>query len=154
MVAVRDATGRLLSVFQNWRFRPELQKVLAIAGAGELGRLVQVRLVSHGFGRRWDWQTLRRFGGGSLNNTGAHLIDAALTLFGPGEPRVLYVSDCVQTLGDAEDHLKVVLTPDPADGDAARRRPSTSRSPPPAPTSSRCSTSWARKAGWWAATAS
>ncbi len=119
MVAVRDATGRLLSVFQNWRFRPELQKVLAIAGAGELGRLVQVRLVNHGFGRRWDWQTLRRFGGGSLNNTGAHLIDAALTLFGPGEPRVLYVSDCVQTLGDAEDHLKVVLTPDPADAHAA-----------------------------------
>ena len=116
---------------------------------------MQVRLVNHGFGRRWDWQTLRRFGGGSLNNTGAHLIDAALTLFGPGEPRVLYVSDCVQTLGDAEDHLKVVLTPDPADADAAeRRRRSTSRSPPPAPTSSRCSTSWARKAGWWAATAS
>ena len=120
MVEVRDATGRLLSVFQNWRFRPELQKLLAIVGAGLLGRVVQARLCNHGFGRRWDWQTLRRFGGGSLNNTGAHLIDAALTLFGPGEPRVLYVSDRVQTLGDAEDHLKIVLTADPQDPDAAQ----------------------------------
>ena len=62
MVEVRDATGRLLSVFQNWRFRPELQKLLAIVGAGLLGRVVQARLCNHGFGRRWDWQTLRRFG--------------------------------------------------------------------------------------------
>ena len=119
MVAARDASGRLLSVFHNWRFRPELQKVLAVVRSGVLGRILQVRLVQHRFGRRWDWQTLRRFGGGSLNNTGAHLIDAALTLFGPGEPRVLYVSDCVQTLGDAEDHLKIVLTPDPSEPDAA-----------------------------------
>ena len=112
MIAVRDTTGRLLSVFQNWRFRPELQKVLALVASGIIGRVVQARLVNHGFGRRWDWQTLRRFGGGSLNNTGAHLIDAGLTLFGPTEPRVLYVSERVQTLGDAEDHLKIVLSSD------------------------------------------
>lgn len=115
MVAAGEAAARRLSVFQNWRFRPDLQKVLAVIGAGTLGRIVQVRLANHGFGRRWDWQTLRRFGGGSLNNTGPHLIDAALALYGEGEPRVLYVSDRVQTLGDAEDHLKIVLTPDPGD---------------------------------------
>jgi len=119
MVAAGEAAARRLSVFQNWRFRPDLQKVLAVIGSGALGRIVQVRLANHGFGRRWDWQTLRRFGGGSLNNTGPHLIDAALALYGEGEPRVLYVSDRVQTLGDAEDHLKIVLTPDPGDPAAA-----------------------------------
>ena len=119
LAAAGHAAGRLLSVFQNWRFRPDLQKILAVIGAGALGRIVQARLVNHGFSRRWDWQTLRRFGGGSLNNTGPHLIDAGLALFGAGRPRVLYVSDRVQTLGDAEDHVKIVLTPDPGDPAAA-----------------------------------
>lgn len=118
MVAAREASGLLLSVFQNWRFRPDLQKVLAVVASGVLGRIIQARIVTHGFRRRWDWQTLRRYGGGSLNNTGPHLIDAALTLFGPGEPRILYVDDRVQTLGDAEDHLKIVLCADTNDAAA------------------------------------
>lgn len=120
MVKARNSSGGLFSVFQNWRFRPDFQKILSVVRSGVLGRILQVRLTNHVFSRRWDWQTLKRFGGGSLNNTGAHLIDAALILFGATDPRVLYVSDCVQTLGDAEDHLKIILTGEPTDSNVVK----------------------------------
>jgi predicted dehydrogenase len=63
----------------------------------------------HRFTRRWDWQTLREFGGGALFNAGAHLVDLALQLFGDREPRIM--ADLQRTLssGDAEDHAKILL---------------------------------------------
>jgi predicted dehydrogenase len=109
LAGAESAPGRF-TVFQNWRFKPAFQKVIALARAGTFGRLLQVRLASHGFSGRWDWQTLQSHGGGALNNTGPHLIDAGLMLFGNGQPQVLCVRDRAQTSGDAEDHLKIVLT--------------------------------------------
>jgi predicted dehydrogenase len=64
----------------------------------------------HSFGRRWDWQTLKKYGGGSLNNTGPHMIDQALQLFGDKEePEIFCHMERTLTLGDAEDHLKIIL---------------------------------------------
>ena len=114
MMEVARETGRVLAVFQNRRYEPAFQQMLEVIRSGVLGRIVHVRLASHGFGRRWDWQTLQKHDGGTLNNTCPHVIDQALALFGEGEPKVLCRLDCTLTCGDADDHVKIILHGDDA----------------------------------------
>ena len=109
MVHASREFGRTLSIFHNMRYWPDFLKIREIIDSGVLGRIVQIRLAWQRFGRRWDWQTLREFGGGMLNNSGAHLLDLAMQLFGPAEPEVTAILDRTLASGDAEDHVKVVL---------------------------------------------
>lgn len=112
-IAAAETYGRVLSPFQHRRYEPHFLKVQQIINSGALGRLVQVRMVWHQFTRRWDWQTLRQFGGGLLNNNGSHLLDHALQLLPPEvEPDVYADLQQVLTLGDTEDHVKIVLKAD------------------------------------------
>ena len=107
--AAKRAKG-CLTIFQNRRFTPDFMKVREIIRSGKLGRITLIRLCVHGFSRRWDWQTLRKFGGGSLNNTGPHFLDQALQLLGDRYPSELFCQlDRATTLGDADDHVKVVM---------------------------------------------
>ena len=109
MVAAAAASDKVLTIFQQRRYNPDFVKVKEVIDSGLLGRIVQIRLYATGFSRRWDWQTLQKFGGGSLNNTGPHFLDMALQLFGPNEPHVLCALDRTLTLGDADDHVKLLL---------------------------------------------
>ncbi|HDN02152.1 MAG TPA: Gfo/Idh/MocA family oxidoreductase [Candidatus Bathyarchaeota archaeon] len=110
MIDAAKRTGRLLTVFQNRRYAPDFMKVKEIIESGVLGRIVLIKMSWHFFGRRWDWQTLKKYGGGELNNTGPHAIDQALQLFGDKEPEVFCDLQRTLTLGDAEDHVKIILT--------------------------------------------
>ena len=110
MVAADQAAETVLSIFQNRRYNPDFVKVQEIIDSGILGRIVQIRLSESKFGRRWDWQTQKQFGGGTLNNTGPHHLDMALQLFGPTEPEISVHLDRTLTLGDADDHVSWVLT--------------------------------------------
>jgi predicted dehydrogenase len=106
-------SGRLLTVFQQWRFAPAFRKLREIIASGVLGRIVQVNLRMTGFARRWDWQTLRENHGGALLNTGPHPLDMALRLLDTdGMPAVFCVMDKATSLGDAEDHVKLILRAD------------------------------------------
>ena len=87
MAAVAEETGKLLTVFQNYRYHGDVETVRAVIESGVLGRIVLVRIAHHSFTRRWDWQTLQRYGGGTMNNTGPHVIDLGLLLFGTASPR-------------------------------------------------------------------
>jgi scyllo-inositol 2-dehydrogenase (NADP+) len=110
MLAAAQSTGRLLSGSQNSRYASDFLKVRDVLNSGKLGRILQIRINWHWFRRRWDWQTLKEFGGGSLNNDGSHAIDQALLLFGDAEPRVFcHMERTSLSSGDAEDHVKVVL---------------------------------------------
>lgn len=109
MLACARRTGRILAVFQNRRYDRDFLQIMRIIKSGVLGRIVHARIAYHGFGRRWDWQTLKRYGGGNLNNNGAHALDQALVLFGPEKPNVFCVRDRTLTLGDADDHVKIAL---------------------------------------------
>ncbi|GAB4560649.1 MAG: oxidoreductase [Anaerolineae bacterium] len=109
MIEVSKRTGQLLTVFHNRRYQPDFWKVREIINSGILGRIVMIRIAWHNFGRRWDWQTLKKYGGGTLNNTGPHIIDHALQLLGPAEPEIFCDLQRTLTLGDAEDHVKIVL---------------------------------------------
>jgi len=109
MIEASRRSGRLFAPFQNRRYDPYFQELCRIIDSGELGRIVQVRMALHDFTRRWDWQTLTEFDGGSLHNAGSHFLDQLLRLFGDAEPQVFCHMDHVLTLGDAEDHVVVML---------------------------------------------
>ena len=110
MIEVAERNQRVLSPFQNRRYEAHFQKVQEVIASGALGRVVHVRMCWHQFARRWDWQTLKRFGGGLMNNNGSHLLDHALQLLPPdAEPEVFADLQQTLTLGDTEDHVKVVL---------------------------------------------
>src|SRR5690606_32126756 len=72
MIAAAHDTGRVLTIFQQRRYNPDFVKLRELIDSGLLGRIVQIRLTESRFSRRWDWQTLQKFGGGTLNNTGPH----------------------------------------------------------------------------------
>ena len=104
-------SGCFFSVFQQSRFAPYFQKVRDVIDSGVLGRIVMIRINFNGFARRWDWQTLQKYNGGNLLNTGPHPLDQALKLFGTEEePNVFCLMDRANTFGDAEDHVKLILS--------------------------------------------
>ena len=109
MIDAARAADRVLTVFQNQRYMPSFMKVRQVIASGKLGRIVQIRIAIHNFGRRWDWQTLKEFSGGELNNTGSHFMDQALLLFGSAQPEIFCHLERTLTSGDAEDHCKVIL---------------------------------------------
>ncbi len=109
MMETARTTGRTLAIFQNYRYRPNFVKMKEIIGSGKLGRIVMIRMAMHCFRRRWDWQTLKEYAGGDLRNKAPHAIDMALQLFGEKEPEVFCLMDRALTLGDAEDHVKLIL---------------------------------------------
>ncbi|MEM7117012.1 MAG: Gfo/Idh/MocA family oxidoreductase [Chloroflexota bacterium] len=113
MIVVARENGRLLTVNQNYRYAADFLQIKKVIDSGVLGDLLLIRLAQHQFRRRWDWQTLAEYGGGILNNHGAHYIDWALQLIGDSQPEVA-VSQLVDTplyAGDADSHAKVILRP-------------------------------------------
>ncbi|MDR0474307.1 MAG: Gfo/Idh/MocA family oxidoreductase [Treponema sp.] len=111
LIAKQKETGKMLAVFQQSRFAPYFEQVKKVIASGVLGRIVQIAIQANNYGRRWDWQTLQEFGGGNLYNTGPHPVDQALNLLDyQGNPEVLCKMDRVNTSGDAEDYVKLILT--------------------------------------------
>ena len=112
MMAVATETGRILTVNQNRRYSVDFLKVKEVIESGVLGEIVQIRINVNRFARRWDWQTLKQYGGGDLNNTGAHFVDMALLLIDDPEPEVFcHMRTTPLYAGDAESHIKIILKP-------------------------------------------
>ena len=76
----------------------------------KLGAIKHVSRKLTFFNRRNDWQSRTEFGGGMLNNYGAHYIDQFYNVFGTGE---MDVKGCLMQrtvgIGDAEDLVNVLL---------------------------------------------
>lgn len=94
----------------NRRFEAAFQHISEIIASGKLGEIYMIKLSRHAFQRRFDWQALRSFGGGQLNNWGPHLIDHALQFINAPLKSVWADLRTVNASGDAEDHVKAVLT--------------------------------------------
>ena len=109
MIEAAKRTGKMLTVFQNSLFMPDFLKIKEVISSGKLGRIVMVKIYGHFFGRRWDWQTLKKFGGGELRNNGVHYIIQGLDLIGDKDPEVFCDLQRTLTLGDAEDHVKIIM---------------------------------------------
>ncbi len=110
LAALAREQHKTLAVFQQSRFAPYFQQVKAVVDSGVLGRIIMVKISFNSYARRWDWQTLRCFDGGNLLNTGPHPLDQALHFIGrDAVPEVTAIMDRVNTFGDAEDHVKLIL---------------------------------------------
>ncbi len=110
MIAASKSSGRIFAPFQQSRYAPHFQQILKVIDSGVLGRIVMAKIAYNGFARRWDWQTLQEFSAGNLYNTGPHPMDHAMCLMGFKTPKVLCVMDRANSFGDAEDHVKIILT--------------------------------------------
>ena len=95
---------------QNRRFEPEFNHVLEIMQSGVLGRICMIRHSIFSYQRRNDWQTIRRCGGGQLNNWGPHLLDHAVQLVGDKVKTVNGILRRTTAVGDAEDFFKILIT--------------------------------------------
>ncbi len=102
--------GRRALVYQPHRLSAETQTLKSVIDSGILGPVYLIRRSLTRYVRRNDWQSLRKNGGGMLNNYGAHYIDQLLNL-SDGTP----VSDircnlwAVATRGDADDVVRIWL---------------------------------------------
>ena len=109
LIAAAKKSRKLLTVHQSARFHPDYLHLQEILRRGVLGRIFEIKRGGYGFARRNDWQTLRKYGGGQLNNNGVHLIDQVVQLL---DSRVTAVFGDLQQIlnpGDGEDHVKVVF---------------------------------------------
>jgi predicted dehydrogenase len=109
MIKAAQAADKKLFVHQNYRYHADVQYLRELLAGKLLGDVFEIRIRALGFSRRSDWQTLQKFGGGTLNNTCPHFIDTALLLL--GSPVKQQFSDLKLTVdaGDADDHVKILL---------------------------------------------
>ena len=113
---LREIAGKSIGnlyVRHNRRFEPGFQHIREIIASGILGDVYEIKLRRVSYSRRDDWQTIKEYGGGQLLNWGPHIIDHGLQFLGaPEAPLKSIWSDLklVAAVGDAEDHLKIILT--------------------------------------------
>lgn len=81
----------------------------SVIESGELGDLFTIRTSWANYQRRSDWQTLKKNGGGTLNNTCPHTLSIVLPLLGSPVRNVFADLRNIKDAGDAEDHVHVML---------------------------------------------
>jgi predicted dehydrogenase len=102
-------SGKMLTVHQSARLAADFVHIRNVIASGKLGEVFYVKKGQYKFARRNDWQMLRKYGGGELNNNGVHGLDQCYLLL---ESKVKDVwGDLQRTIcpGDAEDHVKVLI---------------------------------------------
>ncbi len=107
--AVKKYPGKLY-FRHNRRLEPCFNHVMEIIHSGILGEVYEIKLCRHSYQFRDDWQTISECGGGQLNNWGPHLIDHGLRFLESPLESVWSKLKTVAARGNAEDHLKVILT--------------------------------------------
>lgn len=109
LVALAAETGLKLFIHHVHLHKAEYNYLQSVVDSGILGPIFHVQGNWQGYARRWDWQTLRKNGGGQLNNTCPHTLSVILPLLGS---RVIEVNADLRNIkdaGDAEDHANVFL---------------------------------------------
>ncbi len=109
IVRAAERVGVKLTVYQPHRLNAYYQHLLRIVQSGRIGPVYWAERAMFSFSRRNDWQSLRRFGGGMLNNYGAHAIDLVLNLIGYDVKRVFGDLMISASVGDADDVVKVLI---------------------------------------------
>jgi len=87
----------------------EYHHLKGVIDSGILGDLFSVRTFWGFYARRLDWQTLKKNGGGQLNNTCPHTLSIVISLLGSRVQQVFADLRNIKDSGDAEDHVHVVL---------------------------------------------
>jgi predicted dehydrogenase len=98
-----------LFVRHNSRYNPVYRQVQQVVESGILGEVFEIKIRWMAYVRRDDWQTMRRYGGGIMANTGTHIVDQALQLLGSPVKDIWCDLHRVAAVGDAEDHMRLML---------------------------------------------
>lgn len=109
MVDCAARCGKTLTVYQPRRVAADFVKLREILDSGVLGPIHLIKVSVYGYQRRRDWQTLKKFAGGILNNHGAHFVDQALSLAGGSWTDLFVDMRHIVSAGDAEDHAKLLF---------------------------------------------
>ena len=109
IVETQRRTGRKLMMYQPMRVRDETTQLKKILQSGVLGNIFMIKMTTTFFAFRNDWQSFRKYGGGMLNNSGAHALDLLLHLAGSPIRRVDCHMKSILSLGDADDFVKVLM---------------------------------------------
>lgn len=109
LLALARSKGRGLFVHHTYLHRAEYHHLRKVIESGVLGPLFHLRTFWGSYQRRWDWQTLRKNGGGQLCNRGAHVLSIVLPLLGSPVRSVYAELRNIKDAGDAEDHIHLVL---------------------------------------------
>ena len=106
-----ERTGRKLMVYQPHRVMPETVALKAVLAENLIGDVYMYKRYVSNYVRRNDWQAMLKYGGGMLNNYGAHYIDQALYLLGSDEEaeNIHCIRYRMASLGDADDVVKIVI---------------------------------------------
>ncbi len=109
LAAAREYPNKCFWRF-NRRFEPPFVQLREIIKSGVLGNITMIKVARHpSFVRRNDWQTLKEFNGGMLNNWGPHLVDQMLILLDSPVKEVWGSLQHVLAAGDADDQVKIVV---------------------------------------------
>ena len=107
MIAQAKKNNRRIFLYQPHRLTPETQTARQIIQSGMLGPIYAIHRGVYRYVRRNDWQSLRKNGGGMLNNYGAHYLDQLIYL---SDDSAITEVDCkrwaIATRGDADDVVK------------------------------------------------
>ncbi|HZG75111.1 MAG TPA: Gfo/Idh/MocA family oxidoreductase [Paenibacillus sp.] len=101
--------GRKVMVFQPHRTTPEFLAAKHIVESGKLGPVYMIKRGWSNYVRRNDWQSLKQYGGGMLNNYGTHFIDQTLSLAGSAARTIACSLKKIASLGDADDVVKLTI---------------------------------------------
>jgi len=109
LVALARENKLQLFVHHSHLHLPSYHHLKKVVESGRLGELFTLRTCWGNYARRWDWQTLKKNGGGQLNNTCPHILSVVLPLLGSPVKEVFADLRNIKDAGDAEDHVHVVL---------------------------------------------
>jgi scyllo-inositol 2-dehydrogenase (NADP+) len=107
IIAAADAAQRPVTVFQNRRYDGDFRTVTRLVSSGTLGSVHRFESTFERFGApkrdQWQGQISPAEGGGILFDLGSHLIDQALTAFGPATLEVAELRAVREGLGNEDD---------------------------------------------------
>lgn len=107
IIAAAESAARPLTVFQNRRWDGDFRTVRTLVESGALGTVHRFESTFERFGApkrdQWQGQISPAQGGGILFDLGSHLIDQALTLFGPATLEVAELRAVRDGLGSEDD---------------------------------------------------
>lgn len=110
LVAIAKEKNLKMFVNHAHLHRDEFYHLKEVVDSNILGPIFEVRACWAGYARRWDWQTLKKNGGGQLNNTAPHTLSIVLPLLGAPVKSVFADLRNIKDAGDAEDHVHLVMT--------------------------------------------
>lgn len=111
MIAARDRSGKMLSIFHNRRWDGDYLTVRKLIDSGTVGAVCAIESTVMSYGKpRSSWRTELAKCGGQLYDWGAHLVDHAL-LLGGGMPETVFCQASYRKWQvEVDSHLKLVMT--------------------------------------------